>query len=136
MIGLVVVACLAAGLTTWLFRRRAQRRADKADQGGAITFTCLLRHPSRGDRWLRGRVLLGPSTLAWEPRTRSGAGISLPADLRRVGVRSPTAREAIRINGRSRIVECVSPQGKVLLAVMPHDADHLLGALPPGRVGE
>ncbi|WP_143626405.1 hypothetical protein [Streptomyces viridosporus] len=72
---------------------------------------------------------MGPSTLAWEPRTRAGAGVSLPAGLRQVGERSPTRREAMRINGRSRIVECDSSEGTVLVVVMPNELGHVLTAL-------
>ncbi|WP_228081963.1 hypothetical protein [Streptomyces profundus] len=129
----LVVACVAAGLTAWLFRRKAKRRAAGAAHGDAITFACLLRHPSRGKRWLRGRMLIGPTTMAWEPRTKAGAGTALPAGLRQVGVRSPTMREAIRINGGSRVVVCASPQGEVLLAVMPTELPRLLTALTPGQ---
>lgn len=61
--------------------------------------------------------------VAWEPRTKAGAAVSLPDGLRRVSVRSPSLREAVRINGGSRIVECTSPEGPLLVAVMPNELD-------------
>ncbi|EFE65610.1 predicted protein [Streptomyces viridosporus ATCC 14672] len=128
MIELVVVL-VAVGPMAWLLRRKVKQRADRAARGEVIKVPCLLRHPSLEGRWLRGRMLVGPSTLAWEPRTRAGAGVSLPAGLRQVGERSPTRREAMRINGRSRIVECDSCEGTVLVVVMPNEVGHVLTAL-------
>jgi hypothetical protein len=125
LVGLFV----AAGLTGWLFRRKAKQRAVSAAQGNVIKVPCMLGHPSLAGRWLRGRMLIGPSTMAWEPRTRAGAAISLPAELRQVSLRSPSLREAMKINGGSRIVECTSSEGAVLIAVMPNELDHVLTAL-------
>jgi hypothetical protein len=125
----LVVDLAAAGLTAWLFRRGVRQRADSAAQGDVIRIPCLLRHPSHEGRWLRGRLLVGPSGTAWEPRTKAGAAVSLPDGLRQVGVRSPSWREAMKINGGSRIVECDSPEGAVLVAVMPDELDHVLTAL-------
>ncbi|MFE2536699.1 hypothetical protein [Streptomyces sp. NPDC059371] len=53
----------------------------------------------------------------------------LPADLCRAGVRSPSLREAVAVNPGSRIVECESPAGEVLIAVMPPELDHVIKAL-------
>jgi hypothetical protein len=125
LVGLFV----AAGLTGWLFRRKAKQRAVSAAQGNVIKVPCMLGHPSLAGRWLRGRMLIGPSTMAWEPRTRAGAAIALPAELRQVSLRSPSLREAMKINGGSRIVECTSSEGAVLIAVMPNELDHVLTAL-------
>lgn len=129
----LVVALAVAGLTTWLFRRRVKHRADQAVQGHVIKVPCMLRHPSLDGRWLRGRLLTGPSGMAWEPRTKAGAAVSLPDGLRRVSVRSPSMREAMRINGGSRIVECASSEGTLLVAVMPNELDHVLTALSHNR---
>ncbi|WP_254875345.1 MULTISPECIES: hypothetical protein [unclassified Streptomyces] len=128
VIGLVG-ALAAAGLTAWLFRRRVKQRADSAAQGKVIKVPCLLRHPSLEGRWLRGRLLTGPAVRGWEPRTKAGATVSLPDDVRAVSVRSPSWREALRINGRSRIVECASAEGTLLVVVMPNELDHVLTAL-------
>lgn len=67
--------------------------------------------------------------MGWEPRTKAGATVSLPGELRQVGVRSPSWREAVRINGGSRIVECASAEGTLLVAVMPNELGHVLTAL-------
>ncbi|MFJ2738494.1 hypothetical protein ACIO3O_02390 [Streptomyces sp. NPDC087440] len=128
MIELAVVLA-AAGLTAWLFRRKVKQRADSAAQGNAIKVPCLLRHPSLEGRWLRGRLLIGPSGMVWEPRTKAGAAVSLPKGLRRVSVRSPSLREAVKINGGSRIVECTSPEGALFVAMMPNELDHVITAL-------
>jgi hypothetical protein len=125
LVGLVV----AAGLTAWLFRRKVKQRADSAAQGDVIKVPCMLRHSSLEGRWLQGRMLIGPSTMAWESRTKAGAGVSLPAGVRQVSLRSPSLREALKINGGSRIVECTSSEGAVLIAVMPNELDHVLTAL-------
>ncbi|MET9254703.1 hypothetical protein [Streptomyces sp. NPDC003717] len=53
----------------------------------------------------------------------------MPAGLHQVGLRRPSLREAVRLNPGARIVECGSAEGAVLIALMPHDLDHLLGAL-------
>ncbi|NUW04642.1 hypothetical protein G6W50_33790 [Streptomyces sp. CAI 127] len=128
VIGLVG-ALAAAGLTAWLFRRKVKQRADSAAQGKVIKVPCLLRHPWLEGRWLRGRLLTGPAVRGWEPRTKAGATVSLPDDVRAVSVRSPSWREALRINGRSRIVECASAEGTLLVVVMPNELDHVLTAL-------
>lgn len=125
----LVVALAAAGLTAWLFRRKAKQRADSATQGEVIKIPCLLRHPSIEGRWLRGRLVIGSSRMDWEPRTKAGAAVSLPDGLRRVSVRSPSLRETVKINGGARIVECTSPEGALLFAVMPNELDHVLTAL-------
>ena len=75
-----------------------------------------------------GRTLIDPSTIAWESRTRVGAAVSLQVGLRPGSVRSPSLREAARLNGGSRIVECTSSEGAVLVAVMTNDLDHVLTA--------
>lgn len=117
------------GLTVWLLGRRVRQRAARAARGAVIEVPCLLRHPARAGRWLRGRLVTGPGTAAWAPRTRAGAGLGLPAGIRPLDVRSPSTREAMRINAGCRIVECASDEGTVLLAVMPHELGHVLAAL-------
>lgn len=125
-----VVLLLSVGaVTTWWLGRQVRHRAAEAANGGVIAVPCLLRHPARDGRWLRGRMLTGPAMAAWEPRTRAGAGISLPAGTRPFDVRSPGPREAMRINAGCRIVECSSAEGPLLLAVMPNELDHILTAL-------
>ena len=128
----LVVVLAAAGLTAWWFRRRVKQRANSAAQGNVIKIPCLLRHPALEGRWLRGRLLVGPSGMGWEPRTKAGAAVSLPEGLRQVSLRSPSWRESMKINGRSRIVECSSPEGALLVAVMPNELDHVLTALNSG----
>ncbi|MHC3449706.1 hypothetical protein [Streptomyces prasinus] len=132
MIELVVVL-ITGGLTAWLLRRKVKRRAGSASQGNVIKVPCLLRHPSLEGRWLRGRMAIGPSTMAWEPRTKAGTAVSLPAGLQQVSLRSPSLREAMKINGGSTIVECASSEGAVLIAVMPNELGHVLTAL--SRIG-
>ncbi|RDS61386.1 hypothetical protein DWC19_31900 [Streptomyces sp. M7] len=129
----LAVVLVAGGLAGWLLRRKVKQRAASAAQGDAIKVPCLLRHPSLDGRWLRGRLVMGPATMTWEPRTKAGAAVSLPAGLRQVGLRSPSLREAMKINGGSRIVECTSSEGAVLIAVMPNEVDHVLTAL--SRIG-
>ncbi|WP_234323049.1 hypothetical protein [Streptomyces bikiniensis] len=128
MIGIPMLLA-AAALATWLVRRKARQRVEAAGRGDGIGVPCMLRHPAREGRWLRGRMLVGPSGTTWAPSTRAGAAVSLPAELRRTGLRAPSLREAITINGGSRIVECASPEGTVLIAVMPYEVEHVLGAL-------
>jgi hypothetical protein len=67
--------------------------------------------------------------MAREPRTKAGAALSLPDELRQISVRSPSLREAVKINGGSRIVECTSSEGALLVAVMPNELDHVLTGL-------
>ncbi|MFJ3196773.1 hypothetical protein ACIPJQ_29595 [Streptomyces griseoviridis] len=125
----LVVFLAVAGLTAWLTRRRVSQRADSAAQGDVIEVPCLLQHPSLEGRWLRGRLLTGIAGTDWKPRTRAGAAVSLPDGLRQVGVRSPSWREAVKLNGGARIVECTSAEGALLVAVMPNELDHVLSAL-------
>jgi hypothetical protein len=127
------VFLVAAGLMTWFLRRRVEQRAVNAARGHVIKVPCALRHPSVEGRWLRGRLLIGPSAPVWEPRTRAGAGLTLPEGLREVGMRSPTWREGMMINRRSTIVEYSSPEGVLLVVVMPNELHHVLGALERGN---
>ncbi|GAA2324609.1 hypothetical protein OKJ48_01115 [Streptomyces kunmingensis] len=125
----LVLTVAAAGLMAWLMGRRAKQRAVSAAQGHVIKVPCLLRHPSLEGRWLRGRLVIGASGMTWEARTRAGTAVSLPDGLRQVGVRSPSLREAVKINGGSRVVECTSAEGDLLVAVMPNELDHVLAGL-------
>ncbi|MEW2065339.1 hypothetical protein AB0899_32075 [Streptomyces sp. NPDC007002] len=125
-----LVAVLAGGLMGWwLLRRKVRQRASSAAQGHSIKVPCLLRHPLFEGRWLRGRMVIGPSTMTWEPRTRAGAAVSLPTGLQQVSLRSPSLREAMKINGGSKIIECTSSEGAVLIAVMPNELGYILAAL-------
>ncbi|WP_399895316.1 hypothetical protein ACGH7X_39150 [Streptomyces sp. BBFR51] len=54
---------------------------------------------------------------------------ALPADLCQAGVRSPSLGEAVAVNPGSRIVECESSDGEVLIAVMPEELHHVIKAL-------
>ncbi|WP_405896206.1 hypothetical protein OG242_00415 [Streptomyces sp. NBC_00727] len=44
-------------------------------------------------------------------------------------MRAPSWREALAFNARSRIVKCESPDGEILIAVMPDELNHVLKAL-------
>ncbi|MFJ3812855.1 hypothetical protein [Streptomyces sp. NPDC090056] len=130
----ILMALAAGGLVTWLVRRKARQCLEDAGRGDGIAVPCMLRHPAREGRWLRGRMLVGPAGMTWDPGSRAGAAVSLPAELRRTGLRAPSLRapslrEAMTINGASRIVECASPEGTVLIAVMPYEVEHVLRAL-------
>ncbi|MFB7027479.1 MULTISPECIES: hypothetical protein [unclassified Streptomyces] len=125
----IPMALAAGALVTWLFRRKVRQRAEGAGRGDEIAVPCMLRHPAREGRWLRGRMRVGPAGMTWDPGSRAGAAVSLPAELRRTGLRAPSLREAMTINGASRIVECASPEGTVLIAVMPYEVEHVLKAL-------
>ncbi|MFE5512924.1 hypothetical protein ACFQ9J_20515 [Streptomyces sp. NPDC056529] len=125
----ILMALAAGGLVAWLVRRKARQRVEDAGRGDEIAVPCMLRHPAREGRWLRGRMLMGPAGMTWDPGSRAGAAVSLPAELRRTGLRAPSLREAMTINGASRIVECASPEGTVLIAVMPYEVEHVLKAL-------
>ncbi|MFH9179247.1 hypothetical protein [Streptomyces albogriseolus] len=124
------LCAIAAGvLTALVLSRTVRRRNERAAEGGTIEVPCMLRHPAREGRWLRGRMAVGPSTVAWKPRTRVGAEVPAPCALRRVGMRAPAWREGLRVNPRCTIVACDSSVGAVEIAVMPHDLGHLLLAL-------
>ncbi|MFI8202492.1 hypothetical protein [Streptomyces sp. NPDC085937] len=129
MIGFVCVL-VAGALTAWVVRGTIRRRDGRAARGEVIEVPCMLRHPARARRWLRGRMAVGPSTLAWTSRTRAGARLDPPTALRQVGTRGPTWREGVlRVNPRAMIVVCESSVGVVEIAVMPHDVGHVLLAL-------
>ncbi|MGJ7020125.1 hypothetical protein [Streptomyces griseorubens] len=126
-----VCAVAAGGLTTWLVVSRGVRRRDeRAARGEVIEVPCVLRHPAaREGRWLRGRMAVGPSTVAWKPSTRAGAKMPAPTALRHTGTRAPSWREGLRMNPRCTIVACDSSVGAVEIAVMPRDLGHLLLAV-------
>ncbi|MGW4271483.1 hypothetical protein ACWEGQ_03780 [Streptomyces seoulensis] len=88
----------------------------------------MLKWSAQGSRWRAGRLLIGPGLLAWKPSFGKQEAV-LPADLRQAGVRSPSLREAVAFNPGSRIVECGSSDGEVLIAVMPEELDHVIKAL-------
>lgn len=111
-----------------LVRGKGWQRARSAARGEVIRVSCLARRPARGRRWARGRMVIGPDTVRWEPGTRRGLQ-ALPDEVRQVDTRSPSWREALWMNGRARIIECTSAEGVVQLAVLPHELDHVLAAL-------
>ncbi|WP_315904329.1 hypothetical protein [Streptomyces sp. ASQP_92] len=88
----------------------------------------MLRWSAQGSRWKAGRLLIGAGALAWKPSLGKQETV-LPADLCQAGVRSPSLREAVAVNPGSRIVECDSSDGEVLIAVMPPELDHVIKAL-------
>ncbi|MGX1509012.1 AbrB/MazE/SpoVT family DNA-binding domain-containing protein [Streptomyces collinus] len=74
-------------------------------------------------------MLIGAGPLVWKP-SFGKQNAALPAGLRRTGMRSPSWREAVALNPRSRIVECESSDGEVvLIAVVPEELDHVIKAL-------
>lgn len=88
----------------------------------------MLKWSVHGSRWRAGRLLIGPGALVWKPSFGKQEG-ALPAGLRRTGMRAPSWREALAFNARSRIVKCESPDGEILIAVMPDELNHVLKAL-------
>lgn len=97
--------------------------------GEPAAVPCMLKCPAQGSRWRAGRLLIdGSGPLVW--RGFSGKQESaLSVDLHHTGTRSPSFLEAVVINPRSRIVECGSADGKVLIAVMPEELHHVIEAL-------
>ncbi|MEV7278701.1 hypothetical protein [Streptomyces sp. NPDC093111] len=88
----------------------------------------MLKRAAQGPRWRAGRLLTGAGPLVWKPSFGKQETV-LPADLHQAAPRSPSLREAMSINPASRIVECDSPDGKILIAVMPPELDHVVSAL-------
>lgn len=88
----------------------------------------MLKWSAQGSRWRAGRLLIGAGSLVWKPSLGKRQA-ALPADLRQSGMRSPSLREAVAFNPRSRVVECESSDGKVMIAVMPEELDHVIKAL-------
>ncbi|MCX2181661.1 hypothetical protein KV205_14135 [Streptomyces sp. SKN60] len=115
-------------LVGWLVRGGQRRRAAALADGGTAAVPVLFR---QGSRWRQGRLVIGAQPLVWRPFARGGE-VVLPAELRVVGTRRPTVREAVRLNPLARIVACESAAGPVLLAVMPEELEPVLGALERG----
>ncbi|MFJ3581722.1 hypothetical protein ACIPPS_05720 [Streptomyces sp. NPDC090127] len=88
----------------------------------------MLKWPTQGSRWRAGHLLIGDGPLVWKPSFGKREAV-LPADLCQAGVRSPSLRETVAVNPGSRIVECDSSVGEVLIAVMPLELDHVIKAL-------
>ncbi|MFE7431581.1 hypothetical protein ACFU78_01095 [Streptomyces tendae] len=127
----LVLGAVAAVLVGWLMRRKRQQRSTAIAAGEQAGVPCMLKWPDQGSRWRAGRVLIGAGPLVWKPSFGKQKA-ALPAGLRRAGVRSPSLREAVSLNPRSRIVECESSDGEVLIAVMPEELDHVIKALESG----
>ncbi|MFE1237289.1 AbrB/MazE/SpoVT family DNA-binding domain-containing protein [Streptomyces tendae] len=124
----LVLGAVAAVLVGWLMRRKRQRRSTAIAAGEQAGVPCMLKWSAQGSRWRAGRVLIGAGPLVWKPSFGKQKA-ALPAGLRRAGVRSPSLREAVSLNPRSRIVECESSDGEVLIAVMPEELDHVIKVL-------
>ncbi|MFE6225403.1 hypothetical protein [Streptomyces sp. NPDC057854] len=90
----------------------------------------MLKATAQGSRRRSGRLLVGADAGApvWKPSFGKRETV-LPDDLRQVGVRPPSVREAMSVNPGSRIVECDSSTGKILIAVMPLELDQVVKAL-------
>ncbi|MFF7608145.1 hypothetical protein [Streptomyces parvulus] len=121
---------VAAALVGWLVRRRRQQRSAGAAAGEAVGLPCMLKWSALGSRWKAGRLLTGGAgPLAWEAAWGKRTTV-LPAGLRRTALRSPSPREAMVFNPLSRVVECESPEGDiVLIAVMPEELELVTKAL-------
>ncbi|MFI9293188.1 hypothetical protein [Streptomyces gardneri] len=126
MIELLFFAAVAA-LVGWLMERKRRQRSTAAAvaavaAGEAAGVPCMVKWSALGSRWRAGRLVIGAGPPVW----RASWGrreLALPSDLRRTGVRSPSAREGMSINPGSRILEYASSGGVVLVAVMPDDLD-------------
>ncbi|WP_225802692.1 hypothetical protein [Streptomyces sp. NK15101] len=115
----------AAALVGWMMSRKQRQRSTATADGEPAGVPCMLKWSAQGSRWRAGRLLIGAGPLVWKP-SLGRREAALPADLRQTGVRSPSLREAVAINPGSRIVECESSDGQVLIAVMPGDLDHVV----------
>ncbi|MCB5164188.1 hypothetical protein LG634_04970 [Streptomyces bambusae] len=115
---------------TGFLRRSLGRPAAQAAPAAPPGVHCMLRRTALARRWRPGRLLTGAVPLGWAPSFGRGSLQTLPADLRRTGVRGPTVREGMSVNPGSRIVECGSAEGPVLIAVMPGDLAAVLAAVP------
>ncbi|MFD5440670.1 hypothetical protein [Streptomyces tendae] len=124
----LTMCVVAAALVGWLMRRKRQRRSTAVAAGEQAGVPCMLKRSAQGSRWRAGRVLIGAGPLVWKPSFGKQEA-ALPAGLRRTGMRSPSLREAVSLNPRSRIVECESSYGEILIAVMPEELDHVIKAL-------
>ncbi|MCX5396125.1 hypothetical protein [Streptomyces sp. NBC_00102] len=124
----LVIGVVAAALVGRLMRRKQQQRSTAIAAGEPAGVPCRLKWSAQGSRWRAGRLLISPGPLVWKPSLGSQE-IVLPADLRQAGLRSPSLREAVSVNPGSRIMECDSSGGKVLIAVMPVELDHVIKAL-------
>lgn len=109
-------------------RRKRQQRAATLAAGKSAGVPCMIKWSAQGSRWRAGRLLIGADPLVWKPSFGKQA-VVLPADLCQTAVRSPSLREAVTINPGSRIVECDSSDGEILIAVMPPEVDHVIKAL-------
>ncbi|MFF6926272.1 DUF2550 family protein [Streptomyces californicus] len=121
MIELALFATTAA-VAGWLIRRKQQQRSDRITTEGPTEIACMLK---RQGRWRPGKLSIGTDSLVWE-QALSKQMVKLLTDLRCVEFRRPTAREMLAINPGSRVVECKSLQGNLLIAVMPDDLAHAL----------
>ncbi|MEU6453393.1 hypothetical protein [Streptomyces sp. NPDC047065] len=124
----LALGVVVAGLVAWLMRRKRQQRATAIAAGQAAGVPCMLKWSVQGSRWRAGRLLIGAGPFVWKPSLGKREAV-LPVDLCRVGVRSPSLREAVAVNPGSRIVECESSDGEVLIAVMPPELEHVIKAL-------
>ncbi|MFE5627928.1 hypothetical protein [Streptomyces sp. NPDC056470] len=127
MIELAFFAGVAA-FVAWLMRRKQQQRSTALASGEAAGVPCMLKWSAQGSRWRPGRLVIGAGPLVWKPSLGRQEAV-LPADLRQTGVRSPSLREAVALNPRSRIVQGESSDGTILIAVMPEELDHVVEAL-------
>ncbi|MFG2639872.1 hypothetical protein ACGFYP_02650 [Streptomyces sp. NPDC048370] len=127
MIELAFLAVVAA-FVGWLMRRKQQQRSTAIATGEVAGVPCMLKWSAQSTRWRAGRLMIGPGPLVWKASLGKQEA-ALPTDLRQMGVRSPSLREAVSLNPRSRIVDCESSGGPILLAVQPEELDQVIEAL-------
>jgi hypothetical protein len=127
-----VIDCVVLGvvgsLVGMLIRRRHRQRSARAADGAPTGVPCMIKRASHGNRWRPGQLLINAKPLTWRPAYGRSA-VVLPDDLHRTAVRAVSTREGLVINPGSRIVECASSDGTVLIAVMPVDLELVTGAL-------
>lgn len=131
MVELVIDFVLLAPLAVfvgWFIRRKQRHRSAQAAAGAPVGIPCMLKRLSHSSRWRAGRLVINEEPLAWHASAGKQKAM-LPGDLRRTAVRSPSLREWVSINPRSRIVEYESSDGDLLIAVLPEELGNVISAL-------
>lgn len=129
MIELVLTAVVLA-LAVWMLSKQLRQRSAGTTAEKPTGVPCMLASGKGRPRFRPGRLVVGSEPLTWKP-SLGGRDVVLPADLAHTATRPVTVREAVGVNPRARIVECASTDGAWLIAVLPEELEHVLGAVRP-----
>ncbi|QNP66369.1 hypothetical protein [Streptomyces genisteinicus] len=126
----LVLTAVVLALAVWMLSKQLRQRSAGVAVTTPTGVPCMLKAPGRRGGFRPGRLAVGAGPLVWKP-SLGGRDVALPADLAHTATRPAGPEEAKGVSPRARIVECASADGTWLIAVLPEELEHVIGAVRP-----